>query len=97
MIRNEVSGDVAAIHRLNASAFETNAEAKLVDALRAAGGLVLSLVAEVNGEIVGHIAFSPVVVISAEHTRHGVGLAPMVVAPAYQRQGIARPEMKPSV
>ena len=43
-IREEAPEDVAAIHRLNASAFETDAEAKLVDALRAAGALTLSLV-----------------------------------------------------
>jgi predicted N-acetyltransferase YhbS len=53
-IREEAPGDAAAIHRLNASAF--------VDALRAAGALTLSLIAEEDGEIVGHIAFSPVVV-----------------------------------
>src|ERR1700728_2725838 len=88
IVRNEVPHDVAAIRRVNTSAFETDAEAKLVDALRSAGALVLSLVAEVNSEIVGHIAFSPVVVTSAEHIRHGVGLAPMAVSPAYQRQGI---------
>jgi putative acetyltransferase len=88
VIREEVPADAPATHRLNATAFETDAEAKLVDALRAAGALTLSLVAEANGEIVGHIAFSPVVVDSATRTSHGVGLAPMAVAPAYQRQGI---------
>jgi putative acetyltransferase len=106
VIREEAPGDAAAIHRLNTAAFETDAEAKLVDALRAARALTLSLVVEVDGEIVGHIAFSPVVVDSAQHTIddgdasgpepragstgaiHGVGLAPMAVAPAYQRQGI---------
>jgi putative acetyltransferase len=88
VIREEAPGDAAAIHRLNTTAFDTDAEAKLVDALRAAGALTLSLVAETGGEIVGHIAFSPVVVDSGRHTSQGVGLAPMAVAPAYQRQGI---------
>jgi putative acetyltransferase len=88
VIRDEVPGDAAAIHGVNTSAFETDAEAKLVDALRAAGALTLSLVAEADGEIVGHIAFSPVVVNSAERTSRGVGLAPMAVVAAYQRQGI---------
>ncbi len=88
VIREEAPGEAAAIHRLNAAAFETDAEAKLVDALRAAGALTLSLVAEADGEIVGHIAFSPVVVDSAGRTSQGVGLAPMAVAPAYQRRGI---------
>ncbi len=88
MIREEAPGDEAAIHRLNATAFETDAEARLVDALRAAGALTLSLVAEVDGEIVGHIAFSPVVVVSTQQTIDGLGLAPMAVAPAYRRRGI---------
>jgi putative acetyltransferase len=59
-----------------------------VDALRAAGALTLSLVAEADGEIVGHIAFSPVVVSSSRRATQGVGLGPMAVAPARQRQGI---------
>ena len=88
VLREEARGEAAAIHRLNATAFETDVEAKLVDALRAAGALTLSLVAEARGTIVGHIAFSPVVVDSARRTSRGVGLAPMAVAPAYQRQGI---------
>jgi predicted N-acetyltransferase YhbS len=88
VIREEAPGDAASIHRLNATAFETDAEAKLVDTLRAAGALILSLVAEQDGEIVGHIAFSPVVVDSGQRTSQGVGLAPMAVAPAHQRQGI---------
>jgi putative acetyltransferase len=88
VIREEAPRDAAAIRQVNTTAFETDAEAKLVDALRAAGALTLSLVAEADGEIVGHIAFSPVVVESSRRTNHGVGLAPMAVAPAYQRQGI---------
>jgi putative acetyltransferase len=88
VIREEAPEDVAAIHRLNAAAFETDAEARLVDVLRAAGALTLSLVAEVDGEVVGHIAFSPVVVDAGGQTIAGVGLAPMAVAPAHQRRGI---------
>jgi putative acetyltransferase len=90
VIREETPGDVDAIRRLEASAFDTDAEAKLVDALRAAGTLTLSLIAEADGEIVGHIAFSPVVVSSSQGTTQGVGLGPMAVAPAFQRQGIGR-------
>lgn len=87
-IREEAPGDVAAIHALNVAAFDTDAEARLVDALRANGALTLSLVATANGEIVGHIAFSPVTIESDGRTFHGVGLAPMAVAPARQRHGI---------
>ncbi len=87
-IRAEEPHDVAAIHALNVAAFESNAEARLVDALRAAGALTLSLVAQDGGEIVGHIAFSPVVVTSNETSADGVGLAPMAVSPDRQRTGI---------
>jgi putative acetyltransferase len=88
VVREETAADVAAIHRLNATAFETDAEARLVDALRTNGALTLSLVAEADGEIVGHIAFSPIVVDSNGRLVPGVGLAPMAVAPQRQRQGI---------
>jgi putative acetyltransferase len=88
VIRAEAPADTAAIHRLNVAAFEAAAETNPVDALHATGALTLSLVAESDGEIVGHVAFSPVVVHSAERTSQGVGLAPMAVAPAHQRQGI---------
>lgn len=87
-VRQETPEDEAAIHALNASAFETGAEARLVDALRANGALTVSLVAVLDGAVVGHLAFSPVVVEAAGRTLQGVGLAPMAVAPSHQRQGI---------
>lgn len=87
-IREEVPADASAIHEVNVAAFETEAEAKLVDALRAAGALQLSLVAELDGRIVGHIAFSPVTVTEDRRSVDGVGLAPMAVLPAHQRTGI---------
>ena len=55
------AGDQAAIHEVHASAFPTAAEARLVDALRAAGQLAISIVASDADGVVGHIAFSPVV------------------------------------
>lgn len=87
-VRQETPEDEAAVHALNASAFESDAEARLVDALRAGGALTLSLVAVVDGEVVGHIAFSPVVVEAEGRVMHGIGLAPMAVAPSHQRHGI---------
>jgi plasmid stabilization system protein ParE len=59
-IRPEVPRDVCAIFDVNARAFGQPAEAKLVDALRAANAATLSLVAERDGRVVGHILFSPV-------------------------------------
>lgn len=72
---------------VNASAFETPAEARLVDALRGQAQPVVSLVAEVRGAIVGHIMFSPVSL--AGHPELKVmGLGPMAVTPDHQRKGI---------
>src|SRR5215472_6071880 len=88
-IRDEMPADATSIHALNAAAFETDAEARLVDALRAHGRLLLSLVAVEDTALVGHIAFSPVTI-----TRHdgavveGIGLGPMAVTRERQRLGI---------
>ena len=60
LIRPEEPGDWAAVHAVNASAFETPLEADLVDALRGQAQPLVSLVAVDNGAIVGHIMFSPV-------------------------------------
>lgn len=88
-LREEGPEDIASIFRLNAAAFPTAAEARLVDALRANRGLTLSLVAIRGGEVIGHIAFSPVTIESAAGSlRHGIGLAPMAVAAEARRQGV---------
>ncbi|TVQ05763.1 MAG: N-acetyltransferase [Leptolyngbya sp. DLM2.Bin27] len=88
MIRAEQPGDSEAIHRVNAIAFGRANEADLVDQLR---GLphTLSLVAVAEHAIVGHIFFSPVTVAvtQAEDTLL-LGLAPLAVLPAFQRQGL---------
>jgi putative acetyltransferase len=84
-IRPETPADHAAIHAVHAASFATDDEARLVDALRAAGRLVVSLVAEERGEVVGHVAFSPVNVPEATN----VGLAPVAVLAGVRRRGIA--------
>jgi putative acetyltransferase len=88
LIRAEQDGDIAAIHALVVAAFGGDDEARLVDALRTSGGLLLSLVAELDTRVVGHIAFSAVTVSGEQGRAVGVGLAPMAVLPGYQRQGI---------
>jgi putative acetyltransferase len=85
-IRPEQPGDAAAIEAVHAASFPTGDEARLVGLLRAAGALTFSLVAEVDGSIVGHVAFSPVSVAGGAI---GVGLAPVAVLPAHRRHGIA--------
>src|SRR5690606_5325135 len=63
-------------------------EQYIVAVLRAANALTISLVAEVAGSVVGHIAFSPVVM--SDRTPGWYGLGPVSVLPAMQRQGIGR-------
>jgi putative acetyltransferase len=85
LVRPERPTDAAAIHAVVAAAFPTPLEAALVDALRDAGRLTISLVAEIDGEIVGQVAFSPV---TAGPAKNGVGLAPLAVHPSHQSQGV---------
>ena len=87
-IRKETTGDIPAVHALNEKAFERPEEAEVVDKLREFCEGTLSLVAEVDGQIVGHILFSPVAIEAEQGTIQGMGLAPMAVLPKYQRQGI---------
>ena len=89
-IRSETSADGAVIREVNAAAFATDAEARLVDALRAHGALVLSIVAESELGVIGHLAFSRVTVTRDADgaIAAGIGLAPMAVHPAHQRLGV---------
>lgn len=90
-IRSERSDDAEAIRNLTTAAFRnapysSQTEAAIVDALREAGALTLSLVAVENGEIIGHVAFSPVTIDG--EAREWFGLGPVSVRPDQQRKGI---------
>ena len=87
IVRAEQSGDVEAIRRVNLSAFEGPLEADLVDALRLRAHPLVSLVAVIDDEIVGHIMFSPMT-FAAGPDLPVMGLAPMAVVPDCQRQGL---------
>jgi len=87
-IRREVPSDIEAIHDVNEQAFETNAEAILVDRLREKGVVTLSLVAIEDDDIVGHILFTPVTIELEKAKYDAVTLAPIAVLPEYQRRGI---------
>lgn len=87
-IRPEQPGDEPAIHCVHAAAFETDAEAKLVDELRRARAHVVSMVAQVAEQIVGHVLFTKVTVTSDAGDWAALGLAPVAVLPEFQRQGI---------
>lgn len=91
MIRPESPGDVETIHALTAAAFQhaphsSHTEHLIVDALRAAERLTLSLVDERGGELIGHVAVSPVEV--SDGTRDWFGLGPISVLPERQGEGV---------
>lgn len=91
IIRNETSADVDAITQVTVAAFKTldasnHTEQFVIEALRAAKDLTVSLVAEYNGQVIGHVALSPVTV--SDGTLNWYGLGPVSVLPSYHRQGI---------
>ncbi len=93
VIRCETDADIDAIRDVTVSAFKTleissHTEQFIIAALRAAKSLTVSLVAEVDGRIVGHIAFSLVTI--SDGTGNWYGLGPVSVLPEYQRQGIGK-------
>ena len=87
IVRAEQRADRQAIFAVNAGAFETTAEAELVERLREQAHPLISLVAEQAGRTVGHILFSPVTV-EGNGSLFLMGLGPMAVLPEQQRQGI---------
>ena len=93
VIRNETAADVSAITEVTVAAFNTldisdHTEQFIIEALRAAGALTVSLVAEIGGRVIGHIAFSPLTI--SDGTQNWYGLGPVSVLPEYQRQGIGK-------
>jgi putative acetyltransferase len=86
-IRPEQPGDVAAIDAVNRAAFNQPNEATLVVLLREQASPLVSLVAETDGELVGHVLLSPVT-LTGHADATIMGLAPMAVVPAMQRRGI---------
>ena len=92
-IRTETNDDIGAIAEVTVAAFQTLAisnhtEQFIIEALRAAKALMVSLVAESGGRVIGHIAFSPVTI--SDGTPDWYGLGPVSVLPQYQRQGIGK-------
>jgi putative acetyltransferase len=93
VIRTETHDDVCAITEVTIAAFKTleisnHTEQFIIEALRAAKALTVSLVAEVDGRVVGHIAFSPVII--SDGNRNWYGLGPVSVLPECQRKGIGK-------
>jgi putative acetyltransferase len=88
IIRPESTADEDAIRHVNRLAFGQDEEARLVDALREGGFVRVSLVAEQEGQVVGHILFSDLPIITGDGTVAALALAPMAVLPELQRHGI---------
>lgn len=88
LIRPETAADHNAIRHVNRLAFGQDAEARLVDALREGGYVRVSLVAEQDGQVVGHVLFSDLPIITQAGTVPALALAPMAVLPEYQNQGL---------
>jgi len=90
IIRPEIPADQAQIHALHTAAFGQRGEGDLVDTLRRTGKVVLSVVAEEDGVLLGHVCFSPVQLTRGTEVFQGAGLAPLAVLPGRQRGGVGR-------
>jgi putative acetyltransferase len=93
IVRSETASDFDAITEITIAAFKTleisnHTEQFIIDSLRAADALTISLVAEIDGRVVGHIAFSPVTISDGSTDWYGLG--PVSVLPEYQKQGIGK-------
>jgi putative acetyltransferase len=93
IIRDEVESDIGVIGEVTEAAFKTleisnHTEQYIVDALRATNALAISLVAELKGVVIGHIAFSPITI--SDGTQDWYGLGPVSVLPDYQKRGIGK-------
>jgi putative acetyltransferase len=93
VIRPETNADIDAITEVTSAAFETleisnHTEQFIIEALRAAKALTVSVVAELDGRVVGHVAFSPVTI--SDGTQDWYGLGPVSVLPDYQRNGVGK-------
>jgi putative acetyltransferase len=96
-VRDETPDDIDAIREITVAAFKTLAvsnhtEQFIIEALREAKALTVSLVAEEDGRIVGHIAFSPVSMSDGTHGWYGLG--PVSVLPEHQKKGIGKKLIK---
>ena len=93
IIRNETASDIDAIAEVTIAAFKTlpisnHTEQFIINSLRVADVLTISLVAEIDRQVVGHIAFSPVTISDGSTGWYGLG--PVSVLPEYQKQGMGK-------
>lgn len=90
-IRDQVSGDASRVREINQAAFPGRGGAKAFYQIRESGRPdVISLVAEMDGAVAGHILFTPVNIENKAGDLKGMGLAELAVDPNFHRQGIGR-------
>lgn len=97
IIRNEQNSDIDAITEVTIAAFKNHpisrqTEHFIVKALRRSAALTISLVADIHGQVVGHIAFSPITI--SDGTKDWYGMGPVSVLPNYQKRGIGKALIK---
>lgn len=91
IIRQEKGTDFAAVRKVLTTAFEQEDEAGLVELLRMDQAFIseLSLVAELDGKVIGYILFTKISIVAEDGiTNESLALAPMAVLPAYQNKGV---------
>lgn len=88
LIRQEGRTDYRKIRELTDGAFGSTEESQLIDKLRTAGKVLLSLVAEEEGDVIGHVLFSRIQIDADGTSMPVVALAPMCVSSVHQRKGV---------
>lgn len=89
-LRGETPADYEPIAAVNRRAFGRDEEGLLIEKIRGTDGFapLLSLVAAIDGDVVGHILFSPIQIVTESGDVPALALAPMAVLPEYQKRGI---------
>jgi putative acetyltransferase len=87
-IREQVAGDGPAVWQVNRRAFGRDDEARLVERLQSGGWARVSLVAESDGRVAGHVLFSELAIVAPSGTTRALALAPLAVLPEYQSRGV---------
>lgn len=91
-IRTENAQDYPSVYNVNTKAFKRKEEARLVDRLRLSNNFIpqLSIVASVDGKVVGHILFTEIFISDEKKETRTLALAPMAVLPEFQNKGIGQ-------
>ncbi|MEQ8524226.1 N-acetyltransferase [Gracilimonas sp.] len=98
-IRAEQHTDYQQVYKVHQKAFGQEEEGQIVERIRKSGGFVpeLSLVAEIDGAVVGHILFSKITIETKQGDKESLSLAPMAVLPDFQKQGIGGQMIKAGI